>query len=200
MSTRWVGYDFDRIIRTQDELDAFNAEHPNYTFKGIKPELGMLVYKDHSGPDGKPDGVIDSWDRVVLRSKNFPFALTCFGSIAFGLSSVQLLSYHSAQTRFHSTLPAKSRKERSLPSSPENIISKLRPFQLPPRFRPYCTGKFLHLPKNQFYNKLFDNVRLFVTGSNLFVWSSFKYYDPELEHGNAYPIMRSFNFGVDVKF
>ena len=56
------------------------------------------------------------------------------------------------------------------------------------------------LPKNQFYNKLFDNVRLFVTGSNLFVWSSFKYYDPELEHGNAYPIMRSFNFGVDVKF
>ena len=56
------------------------------------------------------------------------------------------------------------------------------------------------LPKNQFYNKFFDNVRLFVSGTNLFCWSNFKYYDPGLGNGNDYPIMRSFNFGIDVKF
>ena len=56
------------------------------------------------------------------------------------------------------------------------------------------------LPKNMCYNKVFDNVRLFFTGTNLFVWSHFKYYDPELGGGNDFPVMRSFNFGIDVSF
>jgi hypothetical protein len=48
---------------------------------------------------------------------------------------------------------------------------------------------------------MFENVRLFVTGTNLFVLSGFnKYYDPEIGGGNAFPVLRSFNFGVDVKF
>ena len=58
------------------------------------------------------------------------------------------------------------------------------------------------LPKGQFYNKVFDNVRFFVTGTNLFVLSNFNknYYDPEIGNGNAFPVSRSWNFGVDVKF
>ena len=58
------------------------------------------------------------------------------------------------------------------------------------------------LAKIQFYIKLFDYVRLFVTGTNLFVLSSFNknYYDPEIGNGNAFPILRSVNLGVDVKF
>ena len=47
-TTRLVGYDFDKIIRTQEELDAFNAANPDYTFNGMKPQLGDIVYKDHS--------------------------------------------------------------------------------------------------------------------------------------------------------
>ena len=72
-STSYItGYVFDKIIRTQDELDAFNAEHPDYLHNGLSPELGMMVYKDISGPNGTPDGIIDSWDRVMLRSRNNP--------------------------------------------------------------------------------------------------------------------------------
>lgn len=72
-STSYItGYRFDRIIRTQEELDAFNREHPNYNHGGLKPELGMMVYKDLSGPDGTPDGEIDSWDKVVLFDENRP--------------------------------------------------------------------------------------------------------------------------------
>lgn len=44
-TTRIVGYDFDRIIRTQADLDAFNAAHPDYIFNGMKPQLGDIVYK-----------------------------------------------------------------------------------------------------------------------------------------------------------
>ena len=72
-STSYItGYQFDRIIRTQAELDAFNREHPDYNFGGHKPELGQMVYKDVSGPDGEPDGIINSWDRVILRKRNNP--------------------------------------------------------------------------------------------------------------------------------
>lgn len=72
-STSYItGYVFDKIIRTQDELDAFNAEHPDYLHNGLSPELGMMVYKDISGPNDTPDGIIDSWDRVMLRSNNNP--------------------------------------------------------------------------------------------------------------------------------
>ena len=41
-----------------------------------------------------------------------------------------------------------------------------------------------------------------MSATNLFVLSKFnnKYYDPEIGHGNAYPVMRTISFGVDVKF
>ena len=224
-TTRWIGYDFDRIIRTQEELDAFNAEHPNYSFKGMKPELGMLVYKDHSGPDGKPDGVVDSWDRVVLRNKNFPvqYGLNLGGSWK-GLSLDMMFSGELGKDRSFRDLAGNVEWNRMwsewydnswTPENPNAMLPKQKSANEPRTYKDdecqfwlkktnfmrlkYITLSY-DLPKNQFYNKLFDNVRLFVTGSNLFVWSSFKYYDPELENGNAYPIMRSFNFGIDVKF
>ncbi len=58
------------------------------------------------------------------------------------------------------------------------------------------------LPKNQFYNKVFDDIRFYVSGTNLFVLSKFnnKYYHPEIGNGNAYPVMRTISFGVNVKF
>ncbi|MDR0542219.1 MAG: TonB-dependent receptor [Dysgonamonadaceae bacterium] len=51
-----------------------------------------------------------------------------------------------------------------------------------------------------------DNVRLFVNGNNLFTVSNFyKGYDPEVSYGGSvggefYPVMRTFTFGLDVKF
>lgn len=45
----------------------------------------------------------------------------------------------------------------------------------------------------------FTNVRLYVSGTNLCVWSKFKMWDPELA-GNCfnYPLQRVFNFGINV--
>ncbi|MGV8090868.1 MAG: hypothetical protein AB2L24_03230 [Mangrovibacterium sp.] len=47
-----LGYRFDKILRTQEDLDAFKAQYPNYRIGGSSPALGMMVYKDLSGPDG----------------------------------------------------------------------------------------------------------------------------------------------------
>lgn len=67
-----TGYVFDQIIRTQEQLDRFNTEHPEYRIGGVTPDLGMMVYKDLSGPEGNPDGIIDSWDKVILAKENNP--------------------------------------------------------------------------------------------------------------------------------
>ncbi|WP_162852679.1 SusC/RagA family TonB-linked outer membrane protein [Dinghuibacter silviterrae] len=66
------GYQVAGILRTQADLNNLAAAKPNYNFYGTTPALGQLVYKDLSGPSGKPDGVIDDNDITVLRKDNNP--------------------------------------------------------------------------------------------------------------------------------
>ncbi|WP_231926265.1 SusC/RagA family TonB-linked outer membrane protein [Flavobacterium gilvum] len=58
-----VGYQDTGIIRTQEDLNKLPA---GYKIFGATPELGMMNFQDVSGLDGKPDGVIDSYDQVVI--------------------------------------------------------------------------------------------------------------------------------------
>lgn len=224
-TTRLVGYDFDKIIRTQEELDAFNAANPDYTFNGMKPQLGDIVYKDHSGPNGEPDGIIDSWDRVVLRKKNFPvvYGLNLGGSWK-GLSLDMMFSGELGADKSYRSIAGNVEWNRMYAGwyddswtedNPNASLPRMVSASVPSTYRDtdsqfwYKKTNFMRLkyitlsydlPKNQFYNKFFDNIRLFVSGTNLFCWKSFKYYDPGLGNGNDYPVMRSFNFGIDVQF
>ncbi|MBO9730754.1 MAG: TonB-dependent receptor [Chitinophaga sp.] len=58
-----VGYQTAGILRTDADVAALPS---NYTIFGVKPEKGMMNFVDESGPNGKPDGVIDSYDKVVV--------------------------------------------------------------------------------------------------------------------------------------
>lgn len=58
------------------------------------------------------------------------------------------------------------------------------------------------LPKT-WMNKIgLSNIRLYAKGSNLFTFSQFDLWDPELDtqNGAKYPIMKSFSVGLDVNF
>lgn len=58
------------------------------------------------------------------------------------------------------------------------------------------------LPKDFTTKFKLNHVRLYATGFNLFVWDKIKLWDPEQASGNGtkYPISRTFNFGVEVRF
>ncbi len=58
-----TGYEALGIIRTQKDLDKLPA---GYTINGVAPALGDMLFADISGPDGKPDNKVDSYDKVVL--------------------------------------------------------------------------------------------------------------------------------------
>lgn len=220
------GWAFDKILRTQADLDAFVAANPNYKHKGLSPELGMIVYKDLSGPNGTADGIIDDWDRVILKNNNFPvvYGLNLGGSWK-GLSVDMMFSGKLGEKKWMKDLADGVEWNRMwnqwyydswTPETPNATLPKRissnseKTYNIESSFwlknADFMRLKYLtvsyDLPKGQFYNSVFDNVRLFVTGTNLFVLSSFNknYYDPEIGGGNAFPVLRSWNFGINVKF
>ncbi len=59
-------------------------------------------------------------------------------------------------------------------------------------------GRFLRFKTLEIGYK-FPHCRIFFTGDNLFVWSPFKLWDPELSW-NSFPLQRTFNLGVQLNF
>lgn len=221
-----TGYKFDQIIRTQGDLDAFNTAHPDYLHKGKAPELGMMVFKDLSGPKGTPDGIIDSWDKTILQDNNFPtiFGLNLGGTWK-GVSLDMMFSGSLGSYKWMKDLAGGVEWNRMWKDWYDDSWSPENPNASLPRRRnndqtktydedtdfwlkknnflrlKYLTVSY-ELPKNQFYSSVFDKVRVFFTGTNLFVLSNFNnnYYDPEIGGGNSFPVSRSFSFGIDVSF
>jgi len=57
------------------------------------------------------------------------------------------------------------------------------------------------LPKNLYGKIGLENARLYVSGTNLFVFSKFKMWDPEMGgNGLGYPVQRVINLGIQVSF
>lgn len=58
------------------------------------------------------------------------------------------------------------------------------------------------LPKEWYSRIGVNNVDLYVMGTNLFTWSKFKLWDPELNtnNGTSYPNMKSYSFGINFSF
>jgi TonB-linked SusC/RagA family outer membrane protein len=57
------------------------------------------------------------------------------------------------------------------------------------------------LPKKWVGHIHIQNARIYVSGSNLYLWSVFKMWDVEMAgNGLAYPLQRVFNIGINVEF
>lgn len=90
---KFYGWVYEGIARTQDELDSHALQHG--------ANVGDCLYKDISGPDGTPDGVIDAYDQTVLGSglpkinfglsahmeyKNFDLSISTYGALNYHVS------------------------------------------------------------------------------------------------------------------
>lgn len=217
------GYRFDQIIRTEDQLNQFNKEHPGYKIGGLSPELGMMVFKDLSGPEGKPDNVIDSWDKDILISKNFPvvYGLNLGGSWkGFSIDMMfngklgeqksfknlaEGVEWNRMWTEWYDNSWTPENTDAWLPKRISNNSSKTytndSDFWL--KDASFIRLKYLNVGytvPQQVYGGIFNRVKLFFSGANLFTLSNFSYYDPEIGGGAEFPVMRSFSFGVDVTF
>ncbi|WP_159520670.1 TonB-dependent receptor [Sunxiuqinia indica] len=67
-----LGYDVVKIAQEQDEIDALNEQAGGrYQSTLLKP--GDYIFRDVSGPDGKPDNKITTHDRIPLGDINPEF-------------------------------------------------------------------------------------------------------------------------------
>jgi hypothetical protein len=63
-------FGYQAIGLFQDTIEIANA--PKQNSLGGAPKPGDIRYADISGPDGKPDGVIDANDRTYIGRSNIP--------------------------------------------------------------------------------------------------------------------------------
>lgn len=222
--TAVYGYKADRIIRTQEELDQFNAEHPGFNFHGQKPELGQLIYKDLSGPDGTPDGVVNNYDYVMIKKRNNPVLLgLSLGAEWKGLSvnavfngslGVDRMVYDIFDTYEWNRMWVGCYYDSWTPENPNAPLPKKISYYSD---RTYVQNTDFWMRKTNFFrlknlNVAYtlptqwyqrfgvDRVQVYFTGMNLFLISNFghNYYDPEMGGASSFPIMKSYNFGLSV--
>ncbi|SMO72054.1 SusC/RagA family TonB-linked outer membrane protein [Solitalea koreensis] len=225
--TYGTGLQATGILKTQADLDKLPT---NYLINGAKPELGMMNFADLSGVDGKPDGKIDTYDRIILGnymgSGNAPYSFGLTVNLGYKRFSIETL--FAGLAGFKNTYSDPWGRNfgggAKIPAYHDDAWSTENPNGSTPKLYAWGDSRATYVPTSTFntfgasfmrmkYLNLgytipqrytqklkIDNVKIFASGSNLFTLSKFKYYDPEVFQFMSYPTMKTFSFGLDVRF
>lgn len=220
---RIFGYTAVGILRSQKDLDALPA---GYTILGVKPQLGMLNYKDLRGVNtDTPDGKITSDDQDYIAKYDDPpmnFGLSLGG--AWRSLSIDVLFQGVAGA--NAMLPTAGRDIQARAEeasfrywadswSPENPDGKYPGYRVTGYRTRYDASSFFlvdnsflrlknltvsyALPQKMTSRINIKNARVFFTGSNLLmIYNGNKIYDPEMNSITAYPMMKAYSFGLNI--
>ncbi|MEI6946089.1 TonB-dependent receptor [Paraflavisolibacter sp. H34] len=223
---RHYGWKTEGIFQSQEEIS-------QHAFQNANTAPGDLKFADLSGPEGKPDNIIDAYDRTDLGSslpKAFygfnvsagfkGFDLTLFASGRIG----GLINSNLYRSLMHTTDYINYHEDalnRWTPANPNNEFPRLvagdpngngrdsdRKNWLQSasylRFNTMSLG--YTLPKSLV--KGISNLRVYVTGQNLYTFQEYKGFNPDFtssvwEPGfdfGSYPTPRTIMFGVQAGF
>ncbi len=227
------GYRDAGIIRNQQQLDELVNSYKNkfgqdheYTVFGNKPELGMLVYQDLSGPNGVPDGKIDTYDQDMIHKYSTPpfSAGLTLGAEWKGISIETLFQGDFGYKRGLDSRYLAFNEWNRMPSKWLDHWSEDNPNGYFPEpkangaFRSYDKISTFTIHDASFIKMRYLNVgytfpkkileplnfigsaKIFFSATNLLTITKFDYWDPELANTGSYPNMRTFNFGIDLIF
>lgn len=199
----------------------------NIDFNGRTVGPGDLFVLDISGPDGTPDGVIDSHDRYVYGNTDpkvyggFSTDLTWKGLTFNAVFNYSLgghrisnyyeslvssvgLSYASADLTDHWT-------EKNTGAYFPRVMANTEGYN---RFGAWETDRYIqsssylrlatmtlayNLPQEWLSSLHAKSMRVYLTASNLFTITGYKGFDPELGDYN-YPPSRSYTLGLNIGF
>nr|WKN34624.1 TonB-dependent receptor [Tunicatimonas sp. TK19036] len=197
----FFGYVFDGIYQTDEEAD----ESP--VIAGQTPSAGDRKYKDISGPEGTPDGVINDFDRTVIGSAQPNFTWGFDNKISFknvslsfffqgsqGNEMVNLNLGDLANVNGQQNVLAEAGLNRWTPQNPSNryarALATANDNVFSSRFvedASYLRLKNVtlsyNLPSSILERIRLSNLRIYVSGTNLWTLTNYSGYDPE---GNAY--------------
>ncbi len=211
----------DGIINSDDgyNVEQFGELHP-----------GDIKYADLSGPDGVPDGKIDSNDNTrigypryplmtfgftpTLEWKNLDVALFFQGAAKASIRTYQFMtvpfenngsntSYEYFDNRW-TPENQNAKYPRATPSPYNNNTQQTDFWMVDTNYLRLKTATIGYTLPDRITDKLgIGDVRCYVTGQNVFTISKLKHVDPELGYDlreTAYPVMKSTTFGIDITF
>lgn len=215
---KWVGI-------FQDEEDI-----KNHATQPYNPQPGDLKYEDISGPDGKPDGKIDSNDKVVVEGRfpkfEYSFNLNAeyknFYVSAF-FQGVQGVKFYVSSWGFEpfaqGTAPTVDWRERWTPENRTNEKPRIYVGRETPGMSDMKSTYFL---QNGSYFRLknlqvgytfeqewlkqikVNSIRLYFSGDNLFTITEYPYLDPERTSVDGefalYPQNKVLSLGASINF
>jgi TonB-linked SusC/RagA family outer membrane protein len=251
----FYGYQVDRLFT--DKLDILNSplqmadpDNPNVNLfnQNTGVYIGDIKFKDISGPDGKPDGIINDYDQTVIGDPNpdftfgFTNTFTLFKNweIGIGLTGAygfDILNFSRFRTEGMTSIwdnQAASVTKRAQIGVDENENKYLlNPGTSMPRpstndfnrnnrmsTRFIEDGSYLRiqnlsigyrLPVSLLQKIKVQNVKVYVNAQNLYTFTKYTGYDPEIGAHNQssllqnidrgrYPTPRSVTFGLNVEF
>lgn len=211
------------ILRNQEDLDALPD---GYTIDGDEPQLGMLNYKDIRGPNSdEPDGRITDDDQVYLAKYNTPpmnFGLSLGATWrSFSLNALfQGVAGHHIMMHTNGRDIQARAEESSFgywadswsPENPDGEYPGYRDTGYRTRFPESSfwlqSGSFVRLknvnlsyslPETLISRLKVNSIRLFFTGTNLLLLhSGVETHDPEVNNIRAYPMMKTYSFGLNI--
>ncbi|MBC7566665.1 MAG: hypothetical protein H7223_06835 [Pedobacter sp.] len=196
---------------------------------------GDLIYKDISGPAGVPDGKIDDYDRAYFGSYQPKLTYGFNGNVGYKGLDLNFGFYGTAGSKIYNgkkaargtnqltdNIEASVAKDRWTPNNPSSTVPRATAGALKASTYFLEKGDFLRLnnltlgytlPTAMLAKAKISNLRLYVTGQNLFTLTGYSGFTPEiltaagdranLNQGvdvNTYPSTRTFAFGINLGF
>ncbi|MEQ8419304.1 MAG: TonB-dependent receptor [Arenibacter algicola] len=220
----FYGYIRNGIWNSQAEIDDAGVSG-----RGVFP--GGKRFEDISGPDGTPDGVIDAFDQTIIGNPHPEI----FGGMnnTFTYKGLEFSMYWSfvlgndifnetdsrINTAFDNNVSGMF-ANRWTPDNTESNIPSVRGVfrtEVVPETGIIEDGSFLRLRNISLgYNiptslmPIFQNAKVYVSGTNLLLFDNYSGYDPEINRGNENarrgydqaqdPSVRSVTLGLSLTF
>jgi TonB-dependent starch-binding outer membrane protein SusC len=193
-------------------------------------KIGDLDYRDVSGPAGKPDGVIDSYDRTFQGSYQPKVTYGINGGVNYKAFDVSFNAYGTGGGKIYNgkkavrgadprdNIEADVAKNRWTPNNTNTSVPRANLNQLPASSYFLERGDFFRLnnltigytlPRSILSRVKINNFRVYLTAQNLFTITNYSGFTPELQSSsvlnagielNSYPTTRTWAFGLNVGF
>jgi TonB-linked SusC/RagA family outer membrane protein len=189
----YYGWIWDGIFQTQAEVDASGQ---------AGARVGGMKLRDIDGPDGVPDGRIDSFDRTILGNAQPDYLFAQTGvitykslSVSYILRGVQGFEVANLNREGMSTPGASTNQLREVlnywtPQNPTNTMTALGVGPLDQMTSRWVEdGSFVRLqnltlawdvPSRLTTRMGIGQLRLYFSGQNLFTSTDYSWYDPEV--------------------
>lgn len=218
------GYQWDGIYQasdfTADGVSGNASLRPGMAKNNlIAPAPGVVKYKDVSGPNGVPDGVIDANDRTVIGNgtpdyyggftNNFSYRgldLSVMFQYSVGNDVYNANRMYMNQSDLERTNKMAEVANRWTPTNANNEVPSARGQIRNSVYSRFIEdGSFLRLknitlgytfPKHLMKKIYVDNLRIYASAQNLFVVTNYTGYDPEVNMRSSNPMTPGFDFGA----